>query len=783
MRSLINYFTILSILLLFGCNTGLKINGIADYQIVIPNQADSIEIRASKQLQRYLFEMSNTEIPIVGEKDFAGKNALFIGRTAYAKALDLPLDQLQDDGYIYKSVGKNFVVIGGEKKGTLYGTYDLLEFFGCRKYTPIATYIPKKKSLSLPNDTVFIPRIVYRTTATGFGGRRSNLVVNPEDNREYDEWQKVSAQSDYWGTFVNPVTNAVSSAFVHTFIRNLVTPAEYLKTHPEYFALRNGQRLPTQLCLSNPGVLTACIKDLQAAVDKNPTARYWSVSQEDNAQSCMCDKCLELNRIYGGDERRNSGAMIWFVNQVAKAFPDKMISTLAYWYTLPAPDNIIPEPNVNIMLCNIDSRRHRPIFEVDSAFSRHLTNWGKISQDILIWDYNIQFSNMVSPFPNLHVIGPNLDFFTENGVNAFYMQSSSSFGGEMAELRPYLISKLLWNPKADFEAIIDDFCNGYYGKAGPYIRKYIDTMRDALLESGFRLGIFGSPEEAKESYLTEALIKEYKQIFDDAEKAVQNDPVLLERVKITRLPIMYAQIQISRTEVDTPRSLYKHDENGRLFIDPEIPPLLNSFVETIKIAGMTQLREREVRISEYLAAYNRIFYNTEDARDAISLKKKITPISEFSRRHKGVEALTDGMFGSLENWRDARNDNWVGVNGTHMTFILDLDSVRSIRYINMDFYDARDTYFQMNLPKYVSYTFSSDGENFGNEIKVMTPIDPMEEEFDNMPRDIYIQSYTTYTIRRARYIKVHAESILRQPNWHVMAGNPVLMFCDEIVVK
>ena len=783
MKSINYFFIFLFGSLLVGCNTGLKINGISDYQIVIPSEADTVETRASKQLQRYLFEMSDTELPIVKEGEYSGTNAIFIGRTAYANDLNLPVDQLQDDGYIYKSVGKNFIVIGGEKNGTLYGVYDLLEFFGFRKYSPVATFIPKKRSVVLPNDMVFVPRVVYRTTNTGFGTARSTQIVSREDNREYNEWHKISLRSDYWGSFVDTVTNRVASAFVHTFIRSLVKPAQYLKSNPEYYALRDGQRLPTQLCLSNPGVLKACIKDLQDAIDRFPAAKYWSVSQEDNAQSCLCNGCIELNTKYGGAPNRNSGAMIWFTNEVAKAFPDKIISTLAYWYTLPAPDNIIPEPNVNIMLCNIDSRRHRPIFEADTAFSRHLTNWGKISQDILIWDYNIQFSNMVSPFPNLHVIGPNLDFFTDNGVNAFYMQSSSTYGGEMAELRTYLICKLLWDPKADYNALIDDFCNGYYGKAGPYIRKYIDTMRDALLESEFRLDIFGSPEGARNSYLTEELIKEYRNIFDNAEKIVQNEPEYLERVKVARLPVMYAQIQISRTEVNTSRSLYKYDEDGQLFIDPEIPLLLNSFVETIRKAGMTQLREREIRISEYQAAYNRIFEKTEDARGALSLNMNITPVSNFSRQHKGVEALTDGMFGSYENWRDAMNDNWVGVSGNHMTFILDLESIKTIRYINMDFYDAKDTWFQMALPKYVSYSFSSDGITFGDELRIMPPMDPMEIEIDNMPRDIYIHSFTAYTQRRARYIKVHAESILRLPNWHVRAGSPVLMYTDEIVVK
>jgi hypothetical protein len=535
--------------------------------------------------------------------------------------------------------------------------------------------------------------------------------------------------------------------------------------------------------LSNPEVLRVCIENLEKEIAKRPALTYWSVSQNDNDKYCLCDHCLELNQTYGGDARRNSGSMIYFVNQVAKAFPGKMISTLAYWYTRTAPDHIIPEPNVNIMLCNIESKRHRPVFETDTAFSRDLRNWGKLARDILIWDYNIQFSNLVSPFPNLHTIGPNLDFFTDNRVNAFFMQSNSQVGGEMAELRAYLISKLLWNPKADADAIVDDFVNGYFGNAGPWIRQYIDAMREALLESGFRLDIFGSPEAAKESYLSTDMMDKYNQLFDKAEEAAGNDPACLRRLKVARLPLMYAQIQISRTEVNTPRSLFKSDADKKIRLKPEIVSLLEQFVGISKEQGVNRLRERSISPDDYMASYQRIFKKIEDTGDALSLNKRLIPIVEPSRRYKGLASLTDGIFGSYEDWRDVRFDNWVACENSHLDFVLDLGEVKPVGYLNMDFLDAKDAWYTMALPRYVSYSFSTDGKTYANEIKVVNPTDPMEPETDSMPRVIYVQSFEANTDQNARYIRVHAESILKNPLWHVRAGDDAVMFCDEIVVK
>jgi len=35
---------------------------------------------------------------------------------------------------------------------------------------------------------------------------------------------------------------------------------------------------------------------------------------------------------------------------------------------------------------------------------------------------------------------------------------------------------------------------------------------------------------------------------------------------------------------------------------------------------------------------------------------------------------------------------------------------------------------------------------------------------------------------RARYIKVHANSMLRMPQWHIRAGNPAWIRTDQIMV-
>ncbi|MFI5192653.1 MAG: DUF4838 domain-containing protein [Chitinophagales bacterium] len=732
---------------------------ISDYKIVIPAQAGPMERQAAQQLQQYLSEISTTAIPVIEETEFRGNHAIYIGRTDYANAQKIDFTRLSEDGYVYKSVGNHFIIAGGARKGTLYGVYDLLEVLGFRRYSPAYTHIPEADAIRFPKKEMKIaPLIRYRTTSYSQMG-----------NPEYADWHKLSSRDD-WGLFV------------HTF-NVLVPPAEYGSAHPEYYSLINGERRPgTQLCLSNPEVVDIVASNLRKKIAEKPAATYWSVSQNDNDKYCRCGPCTTLNEKYGAVP---SGSIIYFVNQVARAFPDKIISTLAYWYSRKAPKNIQTAPNVNIMLCNIESKRNGPVFETDPAFSNDLKDWGGLTKDILIWDYNIQFTNFFAPFPNLYTIKPNIKFYTDNHVNALFMQANAEPAAEMALLRAYLIYKLMWNPDADEKTIMDDFLNGYYGAAGPYIRQYIDALHSSLLKSGMRLDIFGDPIDAKEAFLSGPMMESYKQMFDQAEEAVRTDAQLLERVQTARLPIMYAEIQIGRTEIDTPRSLYQHLSNGMVTAKPEMKALVNKFVDGCEREGVLLVRERSGSPEHFLASYNRIFSRMEEIDKTKSFNKKIIPITHPAKKSKDVQGLTDGIFASYESWQRA-DLNWIFYEGEHTDFMLDLGEVMPVSSINMDFLNpqAQADWHLMALPEYVTYALSVDAEKYDDEIKIINPHNPNPAENPDITK-ISIQAFQADLKEgtKARYIKVHAESLLRMPSWHIRSGEPVSIYSDEIVVK
>ena len=737
----------------------LIIEGKTDYSIVLPTEASVHEQNAAKTLQFFLSKMS-IPLEIINEQKFSGKNAIYLGKTDYAKDAEISAVNLDEDGYLFKRLDNNLILSGGTENGLINGVYSLLESFGYRKYSadePVI--IPKATSFNMPKEEMKVPKIKYRTT-NYYDAR----------NEEYSAWHKHSSR-DSWGLFV------------HTF-EVLIPPDKYGKTHPEYFSLIDGERNPvTQLCLSNKDVFKTLVADLRKRIEKNSKAKYWSVSQNDNDKYCQCVHCKALNKKYGD---LPSGSMVWFVNKVAREFPDKVISTLAYWYTRAAPSNIIAEPNVNIMLCNIESTREKPVFDTDPAFTSDLQDWGEMSQDILIWDYNIQFANPVSPFPNLHTIGPNIKFYIQNNVLALFMQATGN-KGEFGQLRAYLIAKLMWNPNADPNAIIDDFLEGYYGQAAAAIKNYIESMRNALLNDNFRLNIFGDPRDAVNNYLAPEMMKEYNLLFDEAEKAVEGDEEKFSRVRAARLPLLFAEIQIAgQISLGVMGSFYENNIHGRVIPKHEMREKVEDFIVHAKKAGILRIGERAITIDDYADNFKRIFDRMKQMSDAISFKKKIIPINQPTFGKDNLERLTDGIFGAFESWRFPDKDaNWVAYKGKHIDFILDLGEVIPIHSVQMDFLNvqAQANWHQLILPKYLTYATSKDGKTFGLATKIDNLNNPDPAQNPDIVKVPFQTFATAFRDTKARYIKVHAESPLKMPSWHINAGKPAILYVDEIVVK
>lgn len=721
------------------------------YRIVLPSAPSRHEEQAADVLQRYLLQISGTALPVIKASEHRSKYEILLGQNDRLDELGLNIDfnSLGEDGFVIRTDSLRVVIAGGNDKGTLYGVYSFLEkYLGCRMYSPAVKIIPTRGRIVLDKiSDVQIPVIKFRDTH-----------YRVTWDAEYTDWHKLDHDQDGnrtdWGMWV------------HTF-NALVPPETYYDEHPEYFAMVKGKRIPTQLCLTNPEVLKITIQNLRKRIARNPDAKYWSVSQNDNREYCTCERCRAID----GKEGSPSGSIINFVNQVADAFPEKMISTLAYEYGRKAPKTLIPRDNVNIMLCSIEIPRDKPITQdpASADFANDVREWGKIAKDIIVWDYIIQFNHLISPFPNLHVLQPNLKFFADHGVSAMFEQGNREVGGEFAELRAYLISKLLWNPDDNVDTLMNDFLGGYYGAAWKPIRQYIDRMHEALLQSGKPLRIFGSPLEAETTYLTRELLTLYNGFFDEAERHVAHDEVLLERVRIARQPLSYAIMEQAKKHFAGERGVFRKVD-GSWKVRTDIRALINPFTDLLIRQGVTQVKEWSTSPEEYRAAMYRLF--SQGMNEHLAFGKKAVFISpDTAQLPPDAEAmLTDGIRGSHDYAY-----NWLAFPGKDLEVIIDLEETRDVQRMESAYYQY--AFWLRILPRKVEYFTSADGQNFElvGTVENTLPID----QYGGQQRDFIVE----FSPRPARYVKVKAYTIGNTPAWHPGGGRAANMLVDEIVVE
>ena len=373
--------------------TGLRLveDGISEYVIVRGENAFPSEVTASTELQSYLKQISGAELPIVTDAAAPGEKEIIVGKTNRETEGEFNREELGEDGFIIKTVENKLYLVGGEKRGTLYSVYEFLEsYLGCGFYTQDVEVVPEMTTVILEPiaEDKQIPVVLWREMGWEDYG---NVPTFCAKRKVFDNGGKYV--EDEWGGergWAGGTDN----------VSRLVSPAEYYDTHPEYFALVNGERMKEnvgggpQLCLSNPEVLEVLTEKVREQLKngKDKLGMY-AVAQMDNQSCCMCDNCMKIYEEEGG---AFSSTMLRAVNYVATAlkeeFPEMMFLTLAYNYTSSAPTVTKPVDNVAIMKTVHKCMSHDVNAECSkiytgatsnidgtaNSFVEDLTAWGKI---------------------------------------------------------------------------------------------------------------------------------------------------------------------------------------------------------------------------------------------------------------------------------------------------------------------------------------------------------------------------------------------------------------------
>ena len=448
-----------------------------EYAVVISSDASDTEVYAAQVLSEYLSALDGSDYPVIRDDQAFSGFTFCVGATSAYDTSDIT--DKAADSYCIAPFRNGLAIYGSGSRGTVYGVFSFLEdFCGYRVYTADSGMISTTGKIVLPEAKIeYNTFFEYRNTDWRSGWTPLYSVAN-------------KLNGDLHGAVTHEQGGNIEylGRSCHTLSTFFCASDKYFKSHPEYYALYGGERVPSQLCLTNESVYEIVLEEvlnlLKNSHDPKADLQIISLSQADNPVYCECEACKAIDSANGSP----AGTLITFVNRVARAVKEKgyinvQFDTLAYMHTKEAPSAVVPEDNVIIRLCTFECCFTHPMDDPDCSANtelmRELEEWTEICNKLYIWDYTTNYADTLGIFPDFHVLQKNLQCFYEHGVRGVYEEGNYYIhlcDTEFGDLRTYLIAKLLEDPYCDYEAEMLDFCSYYYGGGGEYIKAVIDEI-------------------------------------------------------------------------------------------------------------------------------------------------------------------------------------------------------------------------------------------------------------------------------------------------------------------
>lgn len=456
----------------------LKIGGvdITAFTLVVQEGGAACVRDSADELVEYLEKATGFRI-----EEKASEHEIVIGvtdrdTTAVAEARA----KVELDGYTMLEDGGRLYITGSCDRGTMYGVYCFLEdYLGVRFLAADTTVIVNQSAAEIPAgfSKLHNPAFELRDTYWYDMRYKQEFANHSKDNSFYDN-----------STPVDDIGGGVGYAgrFVHTF---------------SYLTGGSSHTGNVQPCLTDEEVYQTVLANVRAWLDANPQATIISVSQNDSdagVGGCQCTNCKAINDA----EESEMGSLLTFVNRIANDikddYPGVYVDTLAYRYTRKPPKTVRPADNVIIRLCSIECcfthNLSDPTCSCNKSFCQDIEAWSAICDHLYIWDYTYNAETYFTFFPNFDVLCDNVKFYRDHGVKGVFLEGQQvSVSGEFAELRSYLLAKLLWDPdmtEEQYYAYMDEFLQYYYGPGWVKIKEYMSVMTAHAIKCNTHVGIF-----------------------------------------------------------------------------------------------------------------------------------------------------------------------------------------------------------------------------------------------------------------------------------------------------
>lgn len=550
-------------------------NGRANAAIYVGNDESLITIASAAEMASYLGQMTGQAVEkISNDKSVSDRPLIIIGAdnaVARTLALDKAIKDLSADGFIIRTVGRNVIIAGATPRGTMYGVNWFLDHsLGIKWLSPGVTYVPHPSAITLPvlNERQE-PRFAYR-----------ELLIAEAQDKRWRQHNLLNGESH--GPSYEPTPAAINSWNKSWFWRTnsatffeLLPQAQYEKTHPDWYA---GGQLAMMNKAMRSAIAAAIVKRLRQIPDYQNV--WYAVSDQDWGWDLDKD-----SKAFADSHGRTAAAprldmMIDVAQQVRSALPGAKLAFNAYHWSFTPPTGITVPDFLLVYPMTIQVDYSQPLNgPKNQSIADGIKQWSAISQNVLVWDHIANFGGFIQPTPNILPIAQSIQWLaTLPHVGGYFAEGSwDTRGSEFAALRGWVFSRLLWNPNQDVHKLIAEFCDLYYGPAGPVISQYIAMSHEKILQTGDRLT---EKTQVDMKMYDEDFIVRASHLFDQAQR-LSKGTIFEPRVREARIPVDYVAL--------VRRSEYKAAAAQLGMSTPEeLSGKIEGLMTAIKAAGITQ---------------------------------------------------------------------------------------------------------------------------------------------------------------------------------------------------
>lgn len=524
-------------------------------RIVIGAHASEVERFAAQQLQTYLGEISGGagtgdagHLPIIQSDDpetlpgagiVLGQSASDPGVARLCAAAGLKVDAaaLGDDGYRIQRLGSTLLLTGPQPRSSLFAVYHLLESCGVRFFGYRARggeIVPHHDPVEIPDLTVVEkPAMKYRfVSANNFPGSDREKLVNVADwaakNRCNAFTLSPSRAGQTWEQIAIDEVRKRGLLIAgpgHVLAQFTPDPALFA-THPEYFPLRDGQRIARvspdwggvpSFCASNSHAMELVVGKAVDYLESHPFIGLFAIYPPDGSQhgaQCQCEACARQSP---------SDWYLTFINRVAHEIETKYPATKVMWISYNEcgvpPKAVRPADsgrNLVLLWCNDLRNFHEPMDAdanrrpapylawkprlkaiktdwMENPGDRDLAAWHRWKAwssflhasdyrgDVVLLEYyNAHVANSLR-LPSLGFCqsGPwppggmarDFQFYRAEGI-AGWQNCTDYYNDSPTPYWNRLSAQLLWNPQINVAALDADFCEQWFGPAGEVMQRY-----------------------------------------------------------------------------------------------------------------------------------------------------------------------------------------------------------------------------------------------------------------------------------------------------------------------